>query len=304
MQCTNCSSEILATAKFCPECGHKVENKGKTCPNKECNCTGLSPEAVYCPDCGTELKRKIASFTETVNGVSFEMVAVERGTFMMGSNDGYEDEKPVHRVTLDDYYIGKTQVTASFWLMIELASLGEQVDMTKRDLNNLPIVQISWNDIRIFLMTLNELTGKKYCLPTEAEWEFAARGGNQSKGYIYAGSNNIDDVAWYDKNTRWNDNRTKVPRLNPVAMKKPNELGLYDMSGNVKELCSDIYDETFYLISDSKNPSGPNSDGLNVIRGGDWSCDAFDCRCTNRKAGSNFFSRSHSGLSFRLVLHK
>ena len=207
-----------------------------------------------------------------VNGVHFKMVHVEGGTFMMGAteqdDDVYNDEKPAHRVTLDDYYIAETQVTQALWQAV----MGNNPSNWKGD--NLPVETISWNDCQEFIKKLNQITGRTFALPTEAQWEFAARGGKQSKGYKYAGSNNLDEVAWF----RDNSNR----ETHPVAQKKANELGLYDMSGNVWEWCNDWYDYTYYELSPERNPQGPISSVNRVLRGGCWCYFVGDCRVSCR----------------------
>ncbi|MGN0229129.1 MAG: formylglycine-generating enzyme family protein [Muribaculaceae bacterium] len=207
----------------------------------------------------------------TVNGVSFEMVAVESGTFTMGAtseqgSDAWDDEKPAHKVTLSDYYIGKTEVTQALWKAV----MGDNPSYYKGE--NLPVEQVSWNDCQEFIKKLNSLTGKKFRLPTEAEWEYAARGGSKSRGYKYSGSNNIDEVAWYDDNSG--------SKTHEVGTKRPNELGIYNMSGNVWEWCSDWYDK--YSGNAQTNPKGPDSGSDRVGRGGGWGGSAGYCRSSGR----------------------
>ncbi len=228
--------------------------------------------------------------TITANGVSFDMVQVEGGTFQMGSEDGEDDEKPVHEVWLDSYMIGQTEVTQELWLAV----MGSNPSFFKGP--DHPVEQISWNDIvNDFLPKLNKLTGKNFRLPTEAEWEYAARGGSKSRGYKYSGSNDIDEVAWYDDNS----NGT----THPVKSKAPNELGIYDMSGNVWEWCQDWYASDYYLSSVTKNPKGPTSDSsgsFRVNRGGSWFNSASDCRTAYRNY--NTPSSSFNDLGLRLAL--
>ena len=219
------------------------------------------------------------------NNYEPEMVFVEGGTFMMGSNE-YENEKPIHRVTVNSFYIGKYQITQKKWFEI----MGNNPSHFKGD--NLPVEQVSWNDVKNFLTKLNIKTGKNYRLPTEAEWEYAARGGNKSKGYKYAGSNNIDDVAWYNVNSSGN--------THPVGTKKSNELGIYDMSGNVREWCQDWYDENYYRISPNNNPKGPDKGTICVLRGGSWFNYGFNCRSANR--GRSYPNNGFDFIGFRLVL--
>ncbi len=223
-----------------------------------------------------------ANQTFTVNGVSFEMVKVEGGPFTMGAtaeqgSDAYDDEKPTHQVTLSSYYIGKTEVTQKLWEAVMGKSVSqiacENVWYTYGVGSNYPMYYISWHDCQEFVTKLNELTGKNFRLPTEAEWEYAARGGNKSQGYKYSGSNTIDDVAWYTSNSGIT--------THPVATKAPNELGIYDMSGSVFEWCSDRYGN--YSSSAQTNPTGPDSGWpLRVHRGGCWGSYARDCRVSRR----------------------
>ena len=216
-------------------------------------------------------KVEVNSGKFTVNGVSFEMVHVEGGTFRMGATseqegEAYNDEKPVHSVTLKSYYIGKTEVTQALWqaVMGSNSSSFEGAD--------LPVECVSWNDCQEFIQKLNRLTGLNFRLPTEAEWEFACRGGNNSRGYKYSGSNNLGSVAWYFYNS---DLQT-----HPVATKAPNELGIYDMSGNVWEWCSDWYAD--YTSYSQTNPTGPLSGSNRVLRGGSWNDVARICRSSHR----------------------
>ena len=217
----------------------------------------------------------------TVNGVSFEMVRVEGGTFTMGAtaeqgSDAWEFEKPTHQVTLSSYSIGKTEVTQALWQAV----MGKSVRQIASDLgektygvgSNYPMYYVSWQDCQEFITKLNALTGKNFRLPTEAEWEFAARGGNKSRGYQYSGSNALNDVAWYDDNS---SNKT-----HPVAKKAPNELGIYDMSGNVNEWCSDWYGS--YTSASQTNPTGPNSGSDRVYRCSDYASNARGCRVSFR----------------------
>ena len=226
--------------------------------------------------------------TFTVNGVSFTMVRVEGGTFRMGATSEQQkprdNEKPVHSVTLSSYSIGQTEVTQALWKAV----MGSNPSYFKGD--NLPVENVSWNDCRTFIRKLNALTGRTFRFPTEAEWEFAARGGNESQGYQYSGSNNLGSVAWY-----W-DNAGK--KTHPVATKSANELGLYDMSGNVWEWCQDW--KGSYSSSSQTNPTGPSSGSGRVNRGGSWSNDAWSWRVADR--GHNGPSLSINDLGLRLAL--
>ena len=215
--------------------------------------------------------------TYTVNGVSFTRVDVEGGTFTMGATneqgrDAESDEKPTHKVTLSNYSIGETEVTQALWQAV----MGSNPSYFTGDLQR-PVENVSWYDCQTFISKLNELTGENFRLPTEAEWEYAARGGNKSKGYKYSGSNTIGDVAWYDSNSSYT--------THPVKTKRPNELGIYDMSGNVCEWCSDWYDSSYYSSSPATNPTGPSSGSNRVLRGGSWFSYAF-CRVAYRNNSS------------------
>jgi formylglycine-generating enzyme required for sulfatase activity len=220
-----------------------------------------------------------------------DMVQVQGGTFMMGSNKGVKDEAPEHKVTLADYYIGKYEVTfGEFKKFVDATGYlteAEQPDsvrakhgMRSKNVYNgswkmgmngkaiqlsdslQPVGNISWFDAMAYCKWLSEQTGKKFSLPTEAEWEFAARGGTKSKGYIYSGGNNIDEVAWYNKNSSADRHR--------CGQKMENELGIYDMTGNVREWCSDWYSDTYYKTSPEASPQGPDRGRNRVIRGGSW----------------------------------
>lgn len=186
-----------------------------------------------------------------------EMIKVEGGCFDMGSNNGSSDEKPVHEVCVDDFYIGKTEVTQKQWHKV-MGNNPSRFD----GCDNCPVENVNWNDVQVFINKLNQKTNGNYRLPTEAEWEYAARGGNKSKGYKYAGSNKIYKVAWY-----YNNSGSKT---HPVGQKQPNELGLHDMSGNVWEWCSDWYDSDYYGDSRRDNPQGPSGGSKRVLRGGSW----------------------------------
>ena len=224
--------------------------------------------------------------TFTVNGISFTMKLVEGGTFQMGSNDSDadSDEKPVHNVTLSSYYIGETEVTQALWKAV----MGSNPSFYKGD--NLPVEQVSWNDIQEFIRKLNQKTEKNFRLPTEAEWEYAARGGKTSKGYKYAGSNTIDNVAWYIDNSG--------SKTHAVKGKNPNELGFYDMTGNVLEWCSDWYGS--YSSGSQTNPQGPSSGSSRVLRGGGWYNIARYCRVSDRNSSAPV--SSGIDLGFRLCL--
>lgn len=200
------------------------------------------------------------------------MVRVAGGTFRMGAtveqgSYAYPGENLVHEVTLSGYYIGKYEVTQEEWQAV----MGSNPSNNKGSVK-LPVENVSWNDCQEFIRRLNVLTGKTFRLPTEAEWEYAARGGAKSRGYKYSGSNDIGSVAWY-----WDNSGRKT---HAVGCKQPNELGLYDMSGNVFEWCSDWYG--LYPSSSQTNPSGASSGSVRVYRGGSWGSNAGDCRVSYR----------------------
>ena len=225
----------------------------------------------------------------TVNGVSFEMVRVEGGTFRMGAtseqgSDAGGDEKPVHSVTLSGYCIGKTEVTQVLWKAV----MGSNPSSFKGD--NLPVECVSWDDCQEFIRKLNSMTGQNFRLPTEAEWEFACRGGNNSRGYKYSGSNNLGSVAWYDGNSG--------DKTHPVGTKAPNELGIYDMSGNVWEWCADWYGD--YSSGAQTNPTGPYGGSYRVRRGGSWFIYASCCRSSNRSYGIPANRDCYRGLRLAL----
>jgi formylglycine-generating enzyme required for sulfatase activity len=236
-----------------------------------------------------------------------EMVAVKGRTFMMGctseqGNDCFDNEKPAHRVTVGDFHIGRYEVTQAQWKMV----MGSNPSYFKGD--DLPVEQVSWDDAQEFIRRLNEQTGKRYRLPTEAEWEYVARGGSRSKGYKYSGGNSASDVAWYYENSGrgalrdrdWNvysaaksNNEQSLALQNitnnvnnnnnqthDVGTKEPNELGLYDMSGNVWEWCQDWYGR--YNGSLQTNPGGSSSGSARVLRGGSWNDVARDARSALR----------------------
>ncbi|MBP5515991.1 MAG: SUMF1/EgtB/PvdO family nonheme iron enzyme [Bacteroidales bacterium] len=240
------------------------------------------------------------SRTIKVNKVSFTMVYVEGGAFTMGctseqGNDCNDDEKPSHGVMLSGYYIGETEVTQALWCeVMESKPYRWTVGYGLGD--DYPVYYINRYDISQFIRKLNEKTGLKFRLPTEAEWEYAARGGKNSEGNKYSGSNDINEVAWY-----WNNSPGKT---SPVKSKKANELGLYDMSGNVAEWCNDVYVE--YSSYQVTNPEGYKKYSYDyVVRGGCWDCEAEKCRVSYRNRrydrGESEEKGSHS-LGFRLVL--
>ena len=229
------------------------------------------------------------TMTVEANGVSFTMMHVEGGTFTMGAtsemeDDPYDGEKPTQQVTLSSYYIGETEVTQALWKAV----MGWNPSSFKGD--DLPVEMVSWDDCQTFISKLNALTGKNFRLPTEAEWEFAARGGNQSRHTQYSGSSRIDDVAWYEDNS---GNKT-----HPVKTKQPNELGIYDMTGNVCEWCQDWHGD--YSSYAQTNPTGASSGSCRVYRGGSWIAIPMH-NCSSLRVSFPPENSSY-GLGLRLVL--
>ena len=233
---------------------------------------------------------EVNSVTYTVNGVSFKMALVEGGTFMMGATaeqgtEVAEDEFPVHQVTLSSFYIGTTEVTQELWQAVMGTNPGVIPGPT------LPVNKVSWDDCQLFIAKLNTLTGKQFRLPTESEWEFAARGGVKSRGYKYAGSNDLAAVAWYGENAG-------ASFCMEVGLKAPNELGLYDMSGNVSEWCSTYWAD--YLSTAQTNPQDPVTGTHRLCRGGNWYFESDYCRVSNRTYSTPDNATSIIGLRLAL----
>ncbi len=236
-------------------------------------------------------KEELATYQNEVlrvGNVSYRMKYVSGGIFTMGATSEMKRplywENPTHQVTLNSYYIGETEVTQALWNAV----MGSNPSYFKGD--NLPVEGVSWDNCQTFISKLNSLTGKRFRLPTEAEWEFAARGGKQSRHTQFSGSSRINDVAWYDGNSG--------DKPHPVKTKQPNELGIYDMSGNVWEWCQDWYGS--YNSYAQTNPTGASTGSLRVRRGGSWGDSPGVCRSSNRFSGTP--DSSYSGLGLRLVL--
>lgn len=241
---------------------------------------------------------------QVTNTLKYPLSGVDGGSFMMGAtseqgSDAEDDEKPAHRVTVGDFFIGTYPVTQKLWRDV-MGSLPSDIPSNFRG-DNKPVVCVSWNDCQDFITKLNrrrsemnlaEFSSWRFRLPTEAEWEYAARGGKQSRGYKYAGSNDIERVAWYTSNSN--------SQIHEVGGKSPNELGIYDMSGNVWEWCSDWYDRDYYKSSPTTNPRGPSSGSDRVLRGGGWIYNAGICRVSIRNFSTPDFRLNLCG--FRLVL--
>ncbi|HOY18121.1 MAG TPA: SUMF1/EgtB/PvdO family nonheme iron enzyme [Haliscomenobacter sp.] len=233
-----------------------------------------------------EEKRLADAATES-NLLQPAMVLVKGGTFKMGDdNSEYSYEKPAHAVTLSDFYIAKTEVTQAMWRAV----MGNNPSSFK-DCDQCPVEQVSWDDVQEFIRKLNAKTNKKYRLPTEAEWEYAARGGAKSQAFTYAGSNILDEVAWYTSNSG--------SKTHPVGQKKANELGLYDMSGNVYEWCQDWSDGEYYQKSPANNPQGPNTGSHRIYRGGSWYHIPIYARVVNRNSDTP--DGRNSIIGFRLA---
>ncbi len=259
--------------------------------------------------------------TETVNGISFKMIEVKSGTFQMGSNSGNNYEKPIHSVTVPTFYMGRTEVThkqyISFLNAQGVDSNGnyqgkKYVDMdaavctvgyknnrfyfkgSKRaETEDTPMINVTWDKAKAYCAWLSQQTGKTYRLPSESEWEYAARGGNRSKGYKYAGSNNIDKVAWYGY-------EKSGKQTHQVGTKQPNELGLYDMSGNVSEWCEDKWHDSYRGAPTDGSAWLSGSSSRRILRGGCWYSYAENCRSANR--GNNSTVSWFINCGFRVVL--
>jgi formylglycine-generating enzyme required for sulfatase activity len=221
----------------------------------------------------TATLEKYATLDIKVGGMTFSMIKVDGGNYTMGTaNDdkgANYNERPAHLVTLSSYHIAETEVTQELWQAV----MGDNPSFFEG--SNLPVEQVSWDDCHTFINKLNQLTGRQFRLPTEAEWEYAARGGKWSNGYLFSGSNNVTEVAWM-----WENEDTET--THQVKTKKPNELGIYDMSGNVSEWCEDWYN-LYPKNENVKDPIGPDSGTTRVVRGGNWSTsDKRGCSVTAR----------------------
>jgi formylglycine-generating enzyme required for sulfatase activity len=242
------------------------------------------------------------TFTQKVNGVSFVMVQVEGGSFLMGDRVGLgsDDERPTHWVELDSYLLGQTEVTQALWRAV----MGHNPSQLA-GCDQCPVESVSWTDCQSFIGRLNQLTGRLYRLPTEAEWEYPARGGRHSDpapekadpyatlvGLRYAGSNVADRVGWYGGKSQG--------RPQPVGQKQPNQLHLYDLSGNVWEWCADWHAMDYYATSPRRNPTGPAQGLARAHRGGGWSNAPRNLRVANRNR--SLPTVRNSTLGFRLAM--
>jgi formylglycine-generating enzyme required for sulfatase activity len=224
------------------------------------------------------LRREGEDRLVTVGSVTFTMIPVKGGTFQMGATkeqtgEARKDEKPVHTVTLDNFQIGETEVSQALWREV----MGSNPSTYKG--NDLPVTNVTWEDCQEFIKKLNERTGKQFRLPTEAEWEFAARGGTASKGYMFSGSDEVRSVAWHNRDS----NRDRHNGPYAIKSKDPNELGIYDMSGNVNEWCQDWFGD--YTADPQTNPQGPATGKEHVYRGGSWWYYGMSCRVSRRNSG-------------------
>lgn len=240
--------------------------------------------AVIKPQKGAATKPQTgaASYTD-----SMKMVFVKGGCFQMGDTfgDGEPNEKPVHEVCVDDFYMAETEVTQKQWKDV----MGNNPSYSK-NCDKCPVDTVSWNDAQKYITGLNSKAGKTYRLPTEAEWEYAARSGGKKEKY--AGGNDVNSVAWYESNSG--------KRTHPVKQKKPNGLGLYDMSGNVREWVQDWYDVDYYKSSPKNNPQNANSGIFRALRGGSW--DHVARLNLAMRRGRHYQDYQHFNIGFRLVL--
>ena len=239
------------------------------------------------------------NYTENAFGINMKMVYVEGGSYNMGctgeqGGDCYNDEKTVRYVTVSDFYIGQFEITQAQWQAVMGTSVYQQQSKaggssTYGTGNDYPMYYVSWEEAKEFCRRLSQQTGKTYRLPTEAEWEYAARGGNKTQNSKYAGGFSLDYVGWYTSNS---GNRTHA-----VGNKSANELGIYDMSGNVREWCEDWYGD--YRSYDTDNPKGATSGSFRVLRGGSWNYSATLCRVSHRGNISPGYRYDFNG--FRVV---
>jgi formylglycine-generating enzyme required for sulfatase activity len=243
-----------------------------------------------------------------------ELVEVQGGTFIMGNDYSInQDESPEHKVTLNSFYIGKYEVTFEEFDRFCISTGWEKPNDAMLGRGNNPVMNISWESAIMYCNWLSRMEGLDRCynikrdslatsvtcnwsangyrLPTEAEWEFAAKGGNLSKGYAFSGSNNPDEVAWYFSNSGG--------RPHPVGSKKSNELGIHDMSGNVREWCWDLYDKDYYRNSPQDNPTGPTTGVRRVFRGGAWNFKLDFLRLTAREFMGP--AKNYGNVGFRVV---
>lgn len=298
MICLQCGKEIENDSVYCRFCGVKVAIEAVDSANEPwvtCHKCGNGNHygAIFCAECGAKLRYgEVSQEAFTIGNVCFEMIKVTGGTFMMGATkeqgmEAMEDEKPLHSVTLGTYFIGKYAVTQALWNAVM------NVNPSRFCGEDLPVEQVNWYSCQEFVHKLSALTGKTFRLPTEAEWEYAARGGNRSEGYKYSGSDNIQDVAWCDED--WDSGST-----HPVGTKLANELGICDMSGNVREWCQDWYANAYSGAAPLNAGDKPMESAGKVLRGGGWLSPARNCRIANRNYCNPY--TSYSNIGFRIVM--
>jgi formylglycine-generating enzyme required for sulfatase activity len=227
---------------------------------------------------------------DILNKIKYNMVLIHGGEFKMGDKMGYNDALPEHRVKLNSFYISKTEVTQEQWTAIMGSDNPSNFTV---DCKNCPVENVSWDDAGKFISTLNSITKENYALPTEAEWEFAAMGAEEKSKFYFSGSNKLAPVGWFREN---GENKT-----HPVGMKATNTNGIYDMSGNVAEWCSDWYDENYYnkIPPGATDPKGPSTGLLKVVRGGGWDCNETFCKVSTRSKYPP--ATRKSSIGFRLI---
>ncbi len=238
----------------------------------------------------SEKQRAADSGTAVDLGINW--ILVEGGKFRMGNDNGLSpDESPEHDVTLDGFFISATEVTCDQYYHFCEATKRNKPSDNGWGSGTMPVINVNWNDAYEFCQWSSKMTGTTVRLPTEAEWEYAARGGRKSRGYVFSGANQVDSAGWYSENSG--------SKTHPVAGKHPNELGIYDMTGNVWEWCADWYDDEYYSVSPQKNPQGPASGKYHVLRGGSWiSNETYSHVTTRSSLRSDYISASNG---FRVV---
>ena len=248
------------------------------------------------------LRKLSNNYTENILNINIEMVEVKGGNFKMGCDEQRreceEEDLPMHSVHLNDFYIGKYEITFEEYDLFCKSTGREKPNDNNWGRKNRPVINVNWFDATAFCEWLSKESGKNYRLPTEAEWEYAAKGGVKSKGFLYAGNNDIEKVGWCSADCiKQVNNLVHYNRTQEVGLKLPNELNIYDMSGNVWEWCSDGYDKDFYNYSPIYNPKG---EGIAAVaRGGGWRNPAVYCIITNRDYDSRHVQ--DKDLGFRVV---
>lgn len=273
---SNSKEDTLFSEEKAP---HKIEIPKKDSLTKKLADNQLESKILKLP-VNKKAKRTKSTFPK------IEIIAVQGGIFQMGSNKGERDEKPVHSVTVSDFKIGKYEITQKIWKAV----MKTNPSYFKGD--SLPVEQVSWNKIQEFLSKLNKITGKEYRLPTESEWEFAAKGGTKSRKYRYSGSNISKRIAWNASNS---DSKT-----HNVGTKKPNELGIYDMSGNVWEWCQDKWSQNYKNTPKDGTAYWVDNSSQHLFRGGSWFSYPVDCRLSKRNHDKSNYSMNY--LGFRVLL--